>query len=178
MDEVYLYVATVETKWLKWFGFILNFGTFPVHSELYWKKDNQYYMAELDCTATSPDVEIVGKGDGYIIQISKVDKPQGQKVKADAKLLEQAIRAYASTYCGYLDGSEERDFYSSPQGYGGPMYDIYTCNTFTSWVLSQANSEKINKPKGAIGWGVQPKFPGPALKSVQGHKDTPWVVLK
>jgi len=161
-DEVYLSVKTVETNWIRWLGYILSWGNTPVHSCLYWKYEDGCYRADLTNDKPTSDTKIVGKGDGYTIQITKVPQAEGTVVKgADKYSVEGAVRIYASTAKGYLDGSDERDFYPTPQGYGGPMYDIYTCNTFVSWVLSQSCLVPPEKPApGAIGWGKKPKFPG------------------
>jgi hypothetical protein len=164
-DEVYLSAKPVETTWIRWLGYVLTWGNEPVHACLFWQYEDGCYKAELTSDKPIANAKVVGKGDGYTIQITKVPQTEGTIVKgADKYTVEGAVRLYASTAKGYLDGSNERDFYSSPQGYGGPMYDVYTCNTFTSWALAQSCLIPPSKPsRGAIGWGVKPKFPGPKM---------------
>jgi hypothetical protein len=168
---VYLYYSKVQLWYLKWFGWLVGFGTFPVHSFLCVKLAKSGYCMKVELTSDPPNqnTRIVGRGDGYTIQITTIDEKEvcGDFVPncSPLAILETAER-YASTKNGDLTySSAERDWYKEPQGYGGPMFDRSTCNTFTYYILkkSSVDGKVPSKPKGAIGWGLDPKFPGPQL---------------
>lgn len=159
---VYLNIVTVTTTWLNWLGHLFTGKDQPVHSELYFQISGQWYITELTSDPCSPD-EVVGKGDGYTVQLRKVRVPKGIYVEADTYDLERLVRLYASTAAGDLTSSAvERSFYDDPQRCGGPMYDSrYTSNTYVSWLLKRVCRVVPVRPPGAVGWGNEPLWPGP-----------------
>jgi hypothetical protein len=170
-SEVYVEVVPVATTWLKWLGQLFALGAPPVHTRLYWGifdgSSYSYFMTELTSDVPAPGGKIVGRGDGYSIQVTPVSAPVGARiddcVPASIRFLAEA---YGSVERGDLNGSFfERDWYDEPQKYGGPMYDTRnTSNTYVYWLLSKCCSVPASmpgKPSGAIGWGSMPKFPGP-----------------
>ena len=166
--EVYLHTEIVTMTLLKWIGKILLWGKQPVHCRLYWGVADQnsvmrYFMTELTSDAPTSITEIVGKGEGYTIQITPVFYPEGMLIPgADAKYVDDLARNYANTNNGDLtDSFHNKDFYSTPQGYGGPMYDRATSNTYAKWILEHVCTNLPAEPQGAIGWNTTPMFPGP-----------------
>lgn len=162
-NEVRYSYATIQMPILKWVGMIIGFGTPPVHTKIYWRYNDQCWMTELTSDPAGPNCEDVGIGDGYTIQITKVPDLIGTKVECPKiDMIEGFARAYASTKNGDLSALPyDRDWYCDPQGYGGPMYDRCTSNTYASWILRHTGSAMPEKPKGAIGWDSAPLFPGP-----------------
>lgn len=166
---VYLHYEKVQLWYLKWIGFILNLGKLPVHSCLYVKLKKMETCFKVELTSDPPEMNTrtVGRGDGYTVQVTVIPESEmkGERVSECAQLA-VLIHAenYASTRYGDLTySSAEREWYDHPQGYGGPMFDRNTCNTFTYYLLknSLSKEEMPKKPIGAIGWGRSPKFPGP-----------------
>jgi hypothetical protein len=168
---VYLYHAEVQLWYLRWIGFFLGRGTFPVHTCVYVKLKSTGYCFRMELTSDPPtqQTRTVGRGDGYTIQITRIEDKdmKGELVEGCCQLVAMLVAEnYASTQCGDLNySSAERDWFDKPQGYGGPMFDRYTCNTFTYYVLRESllDGSLPPKPKGAMGWGLSPKFPGPTL---------------
>jgi len=165
MDNLFVFFEPVRTWWMRWIGRILG-GKIPLHSQVYWIQDGKCFMTELTDDPVALGGIVVGKGDGYEVQITPVPNVQGNPVPCDD--LDAAIRAmkeYASIENGDLNGTEcDRHWYDQPQGYGGPMYgDPCTCNTFSRWVLSHGCKCLPPVPEGAVGWDHVPKFPGPPL---------------
>ena len=167
---VYLSSEKVDIWFLRWIGFLLSWR-FPVHTKLFVKLVCSGYCFKLELTSDKPtkQTRTVGEGDGYTIQITRVEEKdiQGQLVpNCDPLEAMVAAEEYASVRNGnYNYYSVERSWYDEPQGCGGPMFDRCTCNTFTSYVLKKSliSGEIPPKPAGALGWGQTPKFPGPSL---------------
>lgn len=165
---IYLFHAEVQLWYLRWIGFVLGRGTFPVHTCLYAKLAASGYCFKIELTSDPPtqQTRTVGRGDGYTIQITKIEENEmkGELVPGCCQLKAMEVtESYASTHKGDLTYSDaERDWYEKPQGYGGPMFDRATCNTFTCYVLSESSQGRTlpPKPPGAMGWGYAPKFPG------------------
>jgi len=168
---IYVYSEEVQIWWLRWIGYILSFGKVPVHTCLYVKLAASGYCFRLELTSEPPTqkTRTVGRGDGYTIQITRVEENEvkGDYVGNCSPLAAMVVTEnYASTENGDLSYTgAERGWYDEPQGCGGPMFDRCTCNTFTSYVLKKAvlDGELPPRPRGAIGWGQKPKFPGPVF---------------
>lgn len=163
MNDVYLDFQSITTHYLGIIGFVLNGFVWPCHCRISWQDSHgKWWMTELADTPDFPEFHIAGKGDGYRIYIYEVSAPAGTKVgQADPAKVFEAARRYASTEKGDLWYSGPlRKWYHEPQGYGGPMYDECTSNTFAHWVLKQCGLTFV-KPKGAFGWEATPLFPGP-----------------
>lgn len=158
----YLHFAPIKNVWfLKKLGSLLLWGGVPVHCCLYWMKNSKFYMTELCSPSSSNLGDIIGRGDGYLIHIKQVEYPEGEPILCDTGRIELLARSYASVENGDLNTIiDEREWYSEPQGYGGPMYDRCTSNTYIYWLLKKTAKKMPLRPSGAIGWGVNPKFPG------------------
>lgn len=173
-SEVYLEVNPIKTWWLAALGGACMFWkASPVHCRLYWGLLEpktfrySYFMTELTSSAPSaPGCKIVGRGDGYTIQITPVDAPAGTRVDdCDTSKIDDLARSYASVEKGNYSvfGEWERQWSPEPQGYGGPMYEASTTsNTYAYWILSMCARPVPPRPcAGAIGWGTAPMFPKP-----------------
>ena len=158
--KAYFHYEKVQLWYLRWLGWFLGFGRIPVHSMIYWIDENgDKFICEMTSDPPNKPEEIVGKGDGYTIQIRRVDKVEGEELKeCRVDLLIENAKKYANCDKGFLD-VEERDWCYEPQGYGGPMYDRPTCNTFVSWLIKRSLARMPKRPTGALGWDVTPKFP-------------------
>lgn len=165
MAECYLYSNPVSMFPLKQIGWLLTFGKGVSHARVYWQMRGKLVYTEMSSDPIKPGDEIVGKGDGYTIQIIQASDVKGIKIDCDTEMLEKYARLYASTMYGDLNSSaasEFRDYYSDPQGYGGPMYEFgSTCNTYIYYLLKKTCKNMPDKPRGAIGWNRFPRFPGP-----------------
>lgn len=163
MTDVYLEDQSITAHYLGVIGYVLNGLVWPVHCRVYWRDiSGQWFMTELADSPDNPNFVIIGKGGGYKIYVYKVPAPFGTKVgQADPEVVERAAREYANTRRGDLWYSgPQRKWHDKPQGYGGPMYDKCTSNTYAHWILSQAGLA-FAKPKGAFGWESKAEFPGP-----------------
>lgn len=162
MDEIRYCYRVINLRWLRILGQIIGLGVPPVHTQIFYRINDQCYMTELTSDPVPPQGEIVGRGDGYTIQITKVPYVLGEPVEGDCSTIDAAARAYASTKNGYLAGTfSSHEWYAIPQGYGGPYYDRCTSNTYASWILKKCCKKMPPKPSGAIGWDSIPFFPGP-----------------
>lgn len=163
MDEVRYEYQTIQMKILRWIGILISLGTVPVHTRIFWRRDGQCWMTELTSDPPTPQGADVGEGDGYTIQITKVDSLLGIPVPgADASKIDGLARQYASIEKGDLNSSyAERDFYDVPQGHGGPPYDRCTSNSYAAWILRNICQTMPARPTGGIGWEQIPEFPGP-----------------
>jgi len=158
--EAYFYCEKVQLWYLRWIGWFLGGRTIPVHSKIYWIDGDKTFICEMTSDPPNKPEEIVGRGDGYTIQIRETTGPKGDMLlDCNVDLLIQKAKEYANCDKGFLQ-VEERDWYYEPQGHGGPMYDKPTCNTFISWLIKKSCRRIPVKPTGAIGWDVIPKFPG------------------
>lgn len=149
---------------LSFIGQLILHGGVPVHTKVYWTWQGRVWMTELTSDAPGLETEIVGWGDGYMIQITPVAFAPGRPSipDADASKVRKLAESYASIKNGkLLDTACERDWYKTPQGYGGPEYGGCTSNTYAAWILQQICQQKPPKPRGAIGWDAEPMFPGP-----------------
>lgn len=167
--EIYLHTTQVSTGILYWIGLLLSGGKTPVHSAIYWKQDGKFWKTEL--TNDPPSVTnavVVGTGDGYTIQVGNVSALQGSLIgSGDADQIAKFAALYANTEKGDLNSSfASRDWYGEPQGYGGPMYDKCTSNTYAAWILRKVGAVLPPKPVGALGWDDSPFFPGPRYESI------------
>lgn len=163
MDNIFLDFVTVQTWWMKWIGRLLACGKAPLHSQIYWYQDGKCFMTELTDDPIAAGGVVIGKGDGYQVQITPVPAIRGNPIPCDDLAAAiWAMREYASTKKGDLNGTEcDRHWYDQPQGYGGPMYDACTCNTYAKWVLSHGCKAIPPALEGAVGWDNVPMFPGP-----------------
>lgn len=165
MAECYLYSNPVTMFPLRQIGWLLTFGKGVSHARIYWEMRGKWVYTEMSSDPIKPGDEIVGKGDGYTIQILQAPIVKGMKIDCDTEMLEKYVRLYASTMYGNFNSSatsEIRDYYDDPQGYGGPMYEFgSTCNTYIYYLLKKTCKTIPGKPRGSIGWGKMPKFPGP-----------------
>lgn len=172
--ELFFQYAIVEMKFLKILGWLLTRGTKPVHCRIYWSEqgDNglDFWLAELVSCTPGPNNKVVGVGDGYTIQKTKIRVLPStvyfvESLSCDSQVIHDLVDSYASIKNGNLNGTQntfEREWFDSPQGFGGPMYDTsVTSNTFASWVMRSVCRVMPEKPSGAIGWNAKPKFPGP-----------------
>lgn len=164
MGQAYLEAVTITTKWIYWVGYLLGGGVPPVHSRVHWASDDGLtWLTELTADPASlTGGLVIGKGDGYTIQISPTKGIRGVPVGGDSRKIEHFARAYASVALGDLTStSAARDWAPEPQGYGGPMYDLCTSNTYAAWLLGKIGSSVPPAPRGAVGWAHQPMFPKP-----------------
>ena len=160
-DGAFLCITPVQVWYLHIIGKILSLGAAPVHCRLYWRKDGQCWMTELTNDIPGQTTEIVGVGDGYTIQTSKAIDTIGVYIPCNIDKIDGFTRAYGSTVNGRLTNG--CDWFNEPRGYGGPMYDKNTSNTYVTWLIQKCGGQLPPKPRGAIGWGRDPKFPGPEI---------------
>lgn len=165
MGNIYLHQSAVGGM-MRVLGKAVAKGVNPVHCRVYWEDLDGRWMTELVNTEAGPKTEIVGRGDGYTIQISSVDEVLGEKMEeGDSAKLSALARSYASVAKGDLTGgnvADEREWANEPKGYGGPAYDHrITSNTYIWWLLLKAGVKLPTEPAGAVGWGHAPKFPRP-----------------
>lgn len=161
---IYLHQSRVEGL-LRALGKAVAKGN-PIHCRIYWEDLDGRWMTELVQTPAGPDTEIVGRGDGYTIQISRVAELLGDKMEGgDSTKLNALARSYASVAKGDLSGSnaaDEREWVDEPKGYGGPQYSpSSTSNTYVWWLLLKSGVKLPAEPAGSVGWGKNPKFPRP-----------------
>lgn len=169
--DVYLVMDPVEQTHLRLLAKVFA-GKTPVHCTLIWvvtdplTKDRTAWQTSLEKYVRDSGDQLVGGGDGYIILKSSIglEEVRGRWLgTCNSNDLEFWMSQYASRRKGDLTGphwSMQRDWYTEPQGYGGPMYDRATSNTYISWLLKQVGLE-AQKPEGALGWDCKPTFPGP-----------------
>lgn len=163
-NEVRYSYATIDMAILRWIGMLISWGVPPVHTRIYWRLNDQCWMSELTSDTPVPNCVDVGSGDGYTIQITRVPELIGTKVECPhVEKLDAYARSYASIEKGNLSyrSDLERNWYAEPQGYGGPLYDRCTSNTYAAWLMRQSGCVMPAKPKGGIGWDEMPSFPGP-----------------
>lgn len=164
METIYLNVIPIQTWWLRLVGRLLLLGKAPLHSQLYWQQDGRCFMSELNEGRVAAGGVVIGKGDGYQIQITPVPKVQGVAIPCELAAAIRAMKQYASIEKGDLIATNlSKHWYAEPQGYGGPEYDTCTCNTYAKWVLSRSCKTVPPALDGAIGWDHVPMFPGPPL---------------
>jgi hypothetical protein len=157
--RAFLYYEEVSLWYLRYIGWLLG-GKIPVHCRIYFTDGDKRYITELTSDKPTSPEQVVGKGEGYTIQIREVETIRGIPLDGcNVDLLIEKAKIYANCDNGTLS-TEERDWYYEPQGHGGPMYDRPTSNTYVSWLISKTCKINPSKPKGAIGWDIVPKFPG------------------
>jgi hypothetical protein len=162
MGLVYYQPSPVTSSLIGLLGKLLLWGGIPLHTRIFWMKDGQPWMTELTSDVPTGNVVVVGRGDGYTIQAGPVDLLEGYPViGSDPSKVWDLCNDYASVKKGNLNSSpDDRDWYKEPQGYGGPMYDRCTSNTYAAWILQRVGGVTPGMPKGAIGWDEVPLFPG------------------
>lgn len=176
-SEMYLDPEVISGTILNFLGSALLFWREkPVHCRVYWGQlchktmEYKYWMTELTASPPGPETFVVGRGDGYTIQVSLVDKPVGTRMDDfDTSRVSDLASAYASVKNGDLNSAmpEDRSWHPAPQGFGGPGYDAgHTSNTYAWWLLNGSAMSKAAMPAmppGAIGWGNAPMFPGSTM---------------
>lgn len=165
MGNIFLYQKNVEGL-MKFMGKAIAKGVDPVHCRVYWEDADGLWMTQLVKMVADKDTEVVGKGDGYNIHITRVEELLGEKMEGgDSTKLNALARSYGSTKNGDLSDSNsanEREWSNEPQGYGGPPYDHrITSNTYVWWLLLKSGVTMPAEPAGSVGWGHHPKFPRP-----------------
>jgi hypothetical protein len=164
---IYYSDRVIKTWWIRLLSIVVGGGeTKPVHCKFYFFDNGIWWMTELTSDKPEKGVDVVGVGDGYMIQKRKVNYPEGKPIAFDnlkvtnPQMIHSFVDSYASVKNGNLTSSnEERCFCDSPQGYGGPEYGRYTSNTYVSWLLGKTCYSLPPRPKGAVGWGECPQFP-------------------
>lgn len=170
--EVYLAQKPIEQRWLRLIAKALD-GEHPVHCTLIWStidpdtREREWWETSLVQISEAKPEDIIGMGDGYRIVRRKIDASavRGDLLPAcDSTRVEWWARQYAGTSNGDLSGSQmsaDRDWFGEPQGYGGPLYEAATCNTYIAWLILKTGGGEHPMPVGAVGWDVRPRFPGP-----------------
>lgn len=169
LPRVFIHTGAITTWWINLLGKLFLRGKLPSHSRLYWIDSNlAVWMTELTTDAPTNLTEVVGRGDGYMIQITKIDNLQSVQgtlvpvLNCDADKIRTFACKYGNTDSGTYNTFECVRWYTEPQGWGGPQYDERTTsNTYISWLLRKSCVGPIPPmPTGGLGWGSNPEFPG------------------
>lgn len=169
MDKAFIYHAPVRMCSLRVLAWLFSMGRVQaIHSQIYWRNAGSCWMTELTNRPPGSTTIVIGRGDGYTIQMSRVGTTaygfvSGIEFECDVDMLEYYAKQYANAKNGLLTSY----CHDEPRGHGGPGYhNGATCNTYISWLVEKCCRGFIpEKPLGAWGWGRKPKFPGPRSRT-------------